>query len=230
MKADLAPFLLLILIHNNMGNRFNRKEGARRENKIIYILAEGKRTEPIYFEFKRKEVEAEIRRRGIKIEIKGTGLNTLSIVDFALEYVKQEKIDLSLDDCWVVFDKDDFDKDFDNAINIAQANNLKVAYSNEAFELWFLLHFALMSSAIGRKDYGDKITANYRRQTGDKKYKYSKTESVLSLIEVIKDKELEAIKNSKKLIDQHWQESSFLKKNPSNTVYLLVEDLNRLKD
>lgn len=210
-----------------MGNRFNRKESVRKENKIIYILTEGKRTEPIYFQSKKIEIEEEIRRKGIRIEIKGSGRNTLSLVDFAIAYVETKGIDLDFDDCWVVFDKDDFDKNFDNAINKALKEGLKAAYSNEAFELWFLLHFSLMSSAIGRGDYNNKLTKNLKKLTGDKKYKYKKTADVYSYIH---NKEPEAIKNAKALLKQYDDETSFLKKNPSTTVHLLVESLNDLKD
>jgi hypothetical protein len=128
-----------------------------------------------------------------------------------------------------VFDKDDFDKNFDKAINKAVKNNLKVAYSNEAFELWFLLHFSFINSAITRKDYNKKITENFRRLTGNKKYKYDKVKDVQLLIKEIKDKESGAIKNAKKLLKQHENKGSFLKKNPSTTVHLLVEKLNKLK-
>ena len=209
---------------------FRRQENKRKENKIIYIFTEGEATEPIYFGYKKKEVETEIRRKSIKIEIKGTGYNTLGLVDFAINYINNEKIDLTLDDCWIVFDKDDFNKDFNRAISKAQKSKLKVAYSNEAFELWFLLHFNFMDSAIGRADYNNKLTENYRKITKDKKYKYDKVRNLLPLIEIIKNKESIAIKNAKKLLKQYSTETSFLKKNPSTTVHLLVEDLNKLKD
>ena len=104
-----------------------------------------------------------------------------------------------------------------------------MAYSNEAFELWFLLHFIFINSTIARKDYNKKITENFRKLTGNKKYKYDKVESVQLLIEKIKNKESEAIKNAKKLLKQYGDENSFLKKNPSTTVHLLVEKLNKLK-
>lgn len=212
-----------------MSKKFERKYNQRKQYSFIYIFTEGEKTEPIYFGFKKKEIESEIRRKNIKVEINGKGFNTISLVDFALNFIKKEKIDLKIDECWVVFDKDDFDKDFDNAINKAIKNKLKVAYSNEAFELWFLLHFSFMNSAIGRKDYNKKITENFRNLTGNKKYKYDKVESVQSLIEKIKNKESEAIQNAKKLLKQYEDENSFVKKNPSTTVHLLVEKLNKLK-
>ena len=133
---------------------------------------------------------------------------------------------MSLDDCWLIFDKDSFDKNFDSAINKAQKNNFKVAYSNESFELWFLLHFSFMSSALTRSMYISKLTENLKLVSGDKNYKYSKTSNIYTLI---KDKESDAIRNAKKLIDLHSNKKSFLEKNPSTSVYLLVEDLNKLK-
>jgi len=209
-----------------MSKRFKRNESKRKQYSFIYIFTEGEKTEPIYLKSKKNEIEKEIRRKNIKIEIKGKGYNTKSLVDFALDFAEEEKIDLKTDECWVVFDKDDFNKDFDNAIRKAEVNGLKVAYSNEAFELWFLLHFNFMGSAIGRKDYNDKLTENFRKLTGNKEYKYNKTTDVYLLI---KNKELSAIKNAKKLLRQFRNEKSFLKKNPSTTVYLLVEKLNKFK-
>ena len=208
-----------------MSKRFKRNTHRRKQYSFIYIFTEGERTEPIYFESKKKE----IRRNDIKIEIKGSGRNTINLVDFTLEFIEEEKIDLRMDECWVVFDKDDFNKDFDNAINKAIKNGLKVAYSNEAFELWFLLHFSFMNSAIDRKNYNKKITENFRKFTGNKKYKYDKVKSVYPLIEIIKSKERDAIRNAKKLLKEYNREKSFLKKNPSTTVHLLVEKLNKLK-
>jgi len=186
-----------------MRERFKRKIGRKKQYSYIYIFAEGKKTEPIYFEIKKKKIEKEIRRKNIKIEInKGGysgGYNTKSLVDFTLDFIETEKIDLREDECWVVFDKDDFNRNFNNAINKAKKNGLHVAYSNESFELWFLLHFSFTDSAVRRQDYNNKLTENYRKLTGDKKYKYDKVKSVLSLVELIKNKELDAIKHAKKL-------------------------------
>ena len=63
------------------------------------------------------------------------------------------------DQCWVVFDKDDFPaRDFNQAILLAERNGFRVAYSNQAFEFWFLLHFNLYTGAIHRSKYKDMLT------------------------------------------------------------------------
>lgn len=210
--------------------RFGRKYDTRKEYKTIYIFTEGEETEPNYFNFKKNEIETggRFKRKKIKIEIEGKGDNTVSLVNKVLNFIEEKNINLKIDECWVVFDKDDFDKNFDNAINKAESNNLKVAYSNESFELWYILHFNLLTSAISRKDYIQKLTNNLRDLTGDKKIKYSKTSKDTPAL--INSKEKDAIQNAKKLLIQHKKEKSFVKKNPSTTVHKLIENLNKLKD
>ena len=58
-----------------------------------------------------------------------------------------------------VFDKDDFsESDFNNAILIAKANNFGLAYSNQAFEYWLILHFNdHQGGGMHRDDYDDRI-------------------------------------------------------------------------
>lgn len=65
---------------------------------------------------------------------------------------------------WVVFDKDDFEKDnFDNAVQIVNERNKKntkkfhALWSNECIELWFLLHFEYMNADITRNQYFEKL-------------------------------------------------------------------------
>ena len=41
------------------------------------------------------------------------------------------------------------------AIQMAQANGFQVAYSNQAFEYWFLLHFNLYQGSIHRSHYAE---------------------------------------------------------------------------
>lgn len=212
--------------------RFERKYNNRIPYRSIYIFTEGEKTEVNYFEAKKEEISSEIRRNNIYVEINGTGRNTMSIVDYALNYVEINKINInpdeSTDECWVVFDKDDFKRDFDNAINRAVANNMHVAYSNESFELWYLLHFSYFSSAVKRDIYIKKLTEILKELTKDKRIKYDK--AALNMYSLIRHKEKDAISNAKKLIELHSGEKAISKKNPSTSVYLLVESLNKLKD
>ncbi len=116
------------------------------------IICEGSRTEPNYFR-SFKLSSACIR------DIEGSGFNTLSLVDEAIR-VKNlaHHCGSSYDQVWCVFDKDDFPADnFDNAIKKASANKIKVAYSNQSFELWYLLHFCYWNSSLHRSEYTSRL-------------------------------------------------------------------------
>jgi hypothetical protein len=117
------------------------------EKPSILIVCEGENTEPSYFN--------QFRITSAKVKSVGEGYNTVSLVNRAFELSKQEKYD----QVWCVFDKDDFpDEDFNNAIQIAQANNFGIAYSNQAFEYWLILHFDdHQGGGMHRNAYNDKI-------------------------------------------------------------------------
>lgn len=57
----------------------------------------------------------------------------------------------------MVFDKDD-NEDFEDAIKLAISKNYKVAYSNQAVEYWFILHFYdHHGELLSRESYADMI-------------------------------------------------------------------------
>ena len=113
----------------------------------ILIVCEGENTEPSYFK--------QFRLSSATIKPIGEGYNTISLVNRAIQLSNEKEYD----QVWCVFDKDDFSaNDFNNAIVLAQANNFGVAYSNQAFEYWILLHFDdHQGAAMHRRDYNDKL-------------------------------------------------------------------------
>ena len=102
------------------------------------IVCEGERTEPNYFKELVRDRYSEVRSG----DIVGEGRSTCALVKRTEEI--REKLEsqrqLRFDCVWVVFDKDDFN-DFNEAIALAERKGYKAAWSNEAFELWYLLHF-----------------------------------------------------------------------------------------
>lgn len=90
----------------------------------------------------------------------GLGRSKTSLVKKAVERASLEKSDPNRE-VWIVFDMD-FNhlvepslqrNDFNEAVRLAHANKFKVAYSNDSFELWFLLHYELLESALTRTQY-----------------------------------------------------------------------------
>lgn len=108
------------------------------ENANILITCEGKNTEKDYF--------LKFKIPSLKLEVVGVGDNTLSLVNKTIK-IKNLKPVSYYEEVWCVFDADpkpDNPKQLQNfnaAINLAEQNNIKVAYSHQAFEYWILLHF-----------------------------------------------------------------------------------------
>jgi hypothetical protein len=168
------------------------------------IVCEGKKTEPQYFE--------RFRVPGLVIRVEGVGMNTLRLVEEAIKKSNEDEYD----QVWCVFDKDDFPiQNFENAIQHARQNNLQVAYSNQAFELWYVLHFEYLNSAIDRSAYMEKLT----QYLG---YEYKKNDP--RIYEALKCRMETAIKNAERLMQQYHPPQPG-RDDPSTTVHLLVIEL-----
>ena len=224
-------------IPNEIKKRFVRTNKKREQNvrvkrKYFLIVCEGERTEPNYFESLKQDLPNGILAT-YQIDIEGTGRNTQSLIDEALRIKSKYESDYNrkIDKIWAVFDKDSFSaNDFNNAILRCKNASPKIgcAWSNEAFELWYLLHFHYYNSPISRKDYQHLIEENLQPYIG-KDYKYEKNSKVMySLLK--KHGSLEnAIRNAIKLREIYGENSDFANQNPRTEVYLLITELLKLK-
>ncbi|MDR1129858.1 MAG: RloB family protein [Prevotellaceae bacterium] len=178
----------------------------------ILIVCEGEKTEPNYF---RKFPEnPEVYDR---IDIHGTGYNTVSLVNEAVrlknEALKKREPYIEV---WCVFDKDDFSTEhFIQAILLAGRNQIKCAYSIEAFELWYMLHYHYYDTALSREQYKEKLTGLLEKP-------YQKNDE--GMYQLLQKRQETAIKNAQKL---HSQQSKLPlnEQNPVTTVFQLVERL-----
>jgi len=174
--------------------------------KRIVSQCEGEKTEPNYFR--------SFRVPKVVIDIQGLGKNPSSLVEEARELQDQE----DYDQIWCVFDRDSWtEADFNSAIRDAQAEGFKVAYSNESFELWYILHFEFLNTGIPRSDYVQKLTYLLG-------YEYQKNSE--SIYNKIINRQTTAIKNAENLFKQY-DSPNPARDNPSTTVHLLVQELNK---
>ncbi|MFA7184289.1 MAG: RloB family protein, partial [Victivallales bacterium] len=179
------------------------------------IVCEGEKTEPNYFTSFSKELPKAL----VTVEIEGEGKNTLSLVESAKEMEKKSlKTSTPYDKVWVVFDCDSFKAKgrFDNAIKSAKAAGLGCAWSNEAFELWYLLHFEYRNTAMSRANYKSSLS----RHLGET-YKKNDPDMYGKLI----THQVDAVKNSELLLMTH-RGMPASRSNPATTVHLLVNELN----
>jgi hypothetical protein len=212
-------------IDNGIIKRLERIEGRKRpvdtRDQVVYflIVCEGTKTEPNYF----SELEKELPKGVIKIEIEGLGLNTLSLVDYVIR-LRDTSI-RKYDRVWVVFDKDDFpEENFNTAIYKALGNNISCAWSNQAFELWFLLHFQYVNVGMNRREYKEFLENQIQKISGNKDYEYAKNSTeTYSLLKKYGNQE-QAIKWAQKLLSTHSNEK-YATHNPCTLVHILINEL-----
>jgi hypothetical protein len=132
-----------------------------RERRYFLIVCEGSRTEPLYFEYFKKFLPQNFLET---IEIKGIGDNTINVVQKAIELKNERRNDIlrpNFDEVWAVFDKDDFPSvRFNKAVQLATQNKIKSGHSNQSFELWYVLHFQFLQTALHRRDYITILSRN----------------------------------------------------------------------
>ncbi len=218
-------------------DRKRRKQQKKTKRQLavgrILIVCEGEKTEPNYFRWWQKQLE-NIKRAaksravsGInvksfddEIEIKGEGKNTISLVEKTTYLRNQASIDYT--EVWCVFDRDSFPpQNYNAAIQKARDKDFKAAYSNEAFELWYLLHFDYVNTGISRSQYKKKLTERLGQ-------KYEKNDPAMyeKLLRHNKADQCRAIESAKKLEQLNKNTGDYADHNPSTTVFKLVESLN----
>jgi|AntRauTorckE5430_2_1112549.scaffolds.fasta_scaffold07899_2 hypothetical protein len=195
-----------------------RHRKAIKRGKRFLILCEGQ-TERLYFK--------SFHDRGVSVEPRDPIGDRRKLVADAIKLD-----DGSYDQVWVVFDLD-YDPtrgkeqlaDFDATIAKARKVGIRVAYSVDAFELWFVLHYTYVNSRQERSYYYNQLSKhwdmNYERE--GKKAKFCL--GIRELLEKDDNASQEdAIKRAKKLMELHAGELPH-GQNPVTTVFELVEEL-----
>ncbi len=183
-----------------------RRVNVRELRQRFLIVCEGEKTEPNYFN--------SFRVPGGVIDVRGLGQNTVRLVKRAIQLMKED----DYDQVWCVFDRDIFPvKNFNAALRLAEKHGIKVAYSNETFELWYVLHFNYHESAMARHLYVERLTrllgVPYEKNLPD----------MYERLEILQET---AIQHAERLL-KNYDPPDPARNNPSTTVHLLVQELNR---
>ena len=222
----------IIKIDNSILKRSARKEGKRKadtkEVRVYFlIVCEGEKTEPNYF----KSFNTNVKTFVYNIETQGEGSNTIDLVKRTIK--ARDNSVQKYDSVWAVFDKDGFPSaNFNSAITLAEKSNVKTGWTNEAFELWYLLHFQFRNTAMSREDYKKNIELEVNKAIKDetkskkpKVFTYKKnSEEMFAILEKYGNQS-QAIKWAEKLILNH-NCQNYATHNPCTKIHLLVQELN----
>lgn len=215
----------VIKIDNALKKQFSKNKPKNKKPKevVVYflIVCEGEKTEPNYF----KSFPKKIGKIVYNFEFDGGGISTLKVVEKAIEL--RDKSKQKYDRVWTVFDKDSFKPDsFNSAIEKAKANKIGCAWSNEAFELWYLLHFHNRVTPMPRDSYKKAIESAINAKLANKKkpFEYKKNDPTMYAVLQKMGNQTQAIKWAKKL-NENFDGFNFADQNPATQVFKLVEEL-----
>jgi hypothetical protein len=187
-----------------------RQVEVREQNPRFLIVCEGEKTEPNYF-----RGLAQDHRLNARVTVMGKGLDPSQLVETT--QTERRLGDYDHDDrVWCVFDRDSWTaENFNSALAQARQHKILVAYSNEAFELWYLLHFHYYHTGITRRQYITKL----EKELG---HPYAKNSR--DIYRELRSRHEDALRNARTLLAQY-DPADPANDNPSTTVHLLVEEL-----
>lgn len=184
----------------------SRSTNFREPLQRFLIVCEGEKTEPAYFN--------SFRVPTVAIRVVGLGKDPLTLMQWA----EQLRAKDDYDQVWSVFDRDDIlPERFNQALALAKQLGISVAYSNQAFELWYLLHFHYVNTALTRGDYTQKLSEELGRP-------YRKDDD--GLYQELLSQQTTAVQHATNLLTQYKPPNPPYD-DPSTTVHLLVAELNR---
>jgi hypothetical protein len=131
---------------NRIRRRSRRITGVRDVRQRFLTVCEGSQTEPNYFRA--------FQVPGCVVQVTGTTQRGVGLIKEAI----RRRNDDEYDQVWCVFDRDHLQsQQILDAFQLANQNNIQIAFSNQAFELWYLLHFNYHHTAIPRQDYCTRL-------------------------------------------------------------------------
>lgn len=197
----------------------SRKSSKRCRRPVIYIICEGKETEPRYFkQFRTRHCNIDIYPVSSQYRAADRLIEKVFATLNATPYFPDEG-----DQIWCVFDRDDnTDHSLAIAEHEAQRQGFHIAFSNPSFEYWFLLHFTDYKAELNDCNAVIRQLTHPNRLPG-----YGKSTDIYSKI---KPHEKTAIERAHKRLEELETDHIMLlsrASNPSTSVVELVEFLNK---
>jgi len=199
--------------NHSRGIHLKRRIFSRQVKESFLIICQGENTEPVYFKSFRL-ISADVRT----ISYPHHG----NVLSFVREAIRFKELNAVYDNYWLVIDKDDnTNTDFNRSIVLAGDAGFNIAYSIQAFEFWFILHFNCHIGPMPRETYSERLS----RYLG---FEYNKERATcLRICEALKSRQAQAIRNAEIVYERIGDHSNIATEESSTTVHELVNSLNR---
>ena len=218
------------IINIQKRDEIERPVRYRTYKQFFLIVCEDEKTEPTYFE----QFTNQFPEKTMFLKTVGTGRSPKGVVEQAIkerDNIKAEALK-DIDFVWAVFDKDDADENetkiqnFEDAFNVAEREKIEVAYSNEVFELWLLLHFKDIDStvAIPRQEIYKELELSVKACKNYENFVYQHGKSDILDVLAIIGNENDALRRAEQMLEQQKTKKP-IEANPSTKVFLLVKEL-----
>ncbi len=226
---------------------FKRTVNDKKTVPDIIIACEDSVSSPTYFQMLVSSlIDKKIITQDSFVIAKHKHTNPMGVLSDLKEYKNENgKTYKDFDHKWIVIDRDSqrvnggghAKEDFNNALQNAKSKksnlNIEVAYANDSFELWYLLHFEYRNTAISRDDIVKQVIKKLKEKEAHKFSKLNKDNIkqenyTKSIFETLKPLQDVAIRNAKKLLESYGKGHNPESDNPSTRVHLLVEVLNSI--
>lgn len=226
-----AAFKALLAPQAAPGDAPVYQAGTKAQKKTFLIVCEGANTEPAYF--KSFPVSAEVVRT-----VDGAGVRKSVVLKAKQEAVRPKNEGREV---WCVFDFDldgansEQKKEFNEAVEDATREGYQAAYSNDAFELWLVLHYQTCESALHRTGYYEILTRvwnlphSYERMGKGAGFSAGIYDRIQDDIKEGKASQELAIRRAEQLYETH-RHRPYADQCPCTTVYRLVRELENQKD
>ena len=219
---------------------FKRKKQIKEQVKSVLIACEDKISSPNYFKMIiKKLIEDKKITQDSFVIAKHEHVNPKGVLKDLLNHKKDDKTYKDFEHRWIVIDRDIArvnggghpKDDFLTALSEAKSKRVEVAYSNDCFEIWYLLHFVYRDTAISRDDVIKEVIKKLKDKNFETFSKLNKENiKTKEMTELIFNELLElqktAIKNAKKLLENYADLHNPELDNPSTRVFELVEILS----
>ncbi|MCY9692279.1 RloB family protein [Paenibacillus alginolyticus] len=205
---------------------YGRKKRYIRPNPFFIIVCEGKITEVDYFKSfpyyhslgKDTSVGVRYSHKAVHIVPEaGQHVQVIEKADRIFKDLNKELGTVPKEDVWCVFDCDNDVTALREAVELAKRKGFHAIYSIQCFELWFVLHFQNLTSAIDKREYdiktGKFCDINY-------------THGTKGMYELLLAHQETAISKSKQLWTSK-DETNCLYEDPITNVHELVVALNQ---